>query len=60
MERRLQMVKKDGVESRPTATLRRRDSVEAVPPEDTGQPESQSHTPRQTNFERSGKNLKRS
>lgn len=51
------MVKKDGVESRPTP--RRRESVETVPSEGTGQPEGQSHTPRQTNFERSGKNLKR-
>ncbi|KAB5553874.1 hypothetical protein PHYPO_G00043710 [Pangasianodon hypophthalmus] len=59
MERRLQMVKKDGVESRPTPTPRRRESVEAVPSEGTGQSEGQSHTPRQTNFDRSGKNLKR-
>lgn len=59
MERRLQMVKKDGIESRPTPTPRRREPVEAVPSEGTGQSEGQSHTPRQMNFERSGKNLKR-
>lgn len=57
MERRLQMVKKDGVESRPTP--RRRESVEAVTSEGTGQSEGQCQTPRQTNFEKSGKNLKR-
>lgn len=57
MERRLQMVKKDGVESRPTP--RRRECVEAVPSEGTGQSDGQSLTPRQTNFERSGKSLKR-
>lgn len=57
MERRLQMVKKDGVESRPTP--RRRESVEAVASEGTGQSEGQCQTPRQTNFEKSGKNLKR-
>ncbi|KAI5619270.1 male-specific lethal 1-like 1 [Silurus asotus] len=57
MERRLQMVKKDGAESRPTP--RRRESVEAVPSSSTGQSEGQCHTPQQTNFERIGKNLKR-
>lgn len=57
MERRLQVVRKDGVESRPTP--RRREAVEAVQSEGTGQSEGQCHTPRQTNLEKSGKNLKR-
>ncbi|KAM9456832.1 male-specific lethal 1-like 1 isoform 2-T2 [Clarias gariepinus] len=59
MERRLQMVRKDGVETRPTSTPRRRDSLESVPSEDPGQPEDQSHTPRHPTSERTGRNLKR-
>lgn len=51
------MVKKDGVESRHTP--RRKESVDAAPSEGTGQSEGQCQTPRQTNFDRSGKNLKR-
>ncbi|GAA6093600.1 male-specific lethal 1-like 1 [Tachysurus ichikawai] len=57
MERRLQMVKKDGVDGRPTP--RRREFLDAVPSESTGQSEGQCHTPRQTNFEKSVRNLKR-
>lgn len=53
------MVKKDGVESRPTPTPRRREPVETPPSESTGQSDGQSQTPRHMNFERSGKNLKR-
>lgn len=51
------MVKKDGVDGRPTP--RRREFLDAVPSESTGQSEGQCHTPRQTNFEKSVRNLKR-
>lgn len=59
MERRLQMVKKAGNESRPAPTPRRRESVETVPSEGTGQSEGQCPTPQQINFEKGGRNLKR-
>ncbi|XP_072549581.1 male-specific lethal 1-like 1 [Salminus brasiliensis] len=59
MERRLQMVKKDGVESRPPQTPRRRESVEPVALESTGHSEEQSQTPRHMAFGRGGKGLKR-
>uniref|UniRef100_A0AAR2J2H3 PEHE domain-containing protein n=1 Tax=Pygocentrus nattereri TaxID=42514 RepID=A0AAR2J2H3_PYGNA len=59
MERRLQVVKKDGVESRPPQTPRRRETVEPVSAEGMGHSEGQSHTPRQMPFGRGGKGLKR-
>ncbi|XP_076852995.1 male-specific lethal 1-like 1 isoform X2 [Brachyhypopomus gauderio] len=59
MERRLQMVKKDGAESRPTLTPRRRETVGPVSAEGTGHSEGPSHTPRQMHFGRGGKGLKR-
>ncbi|XP_062874755.1 male-specific lethal 1-like 1 [Trichomycterus rosablanca] len=57
MERRLQTIKKGDAEVRPTP--RRKNSVEPVSSESTGQSEEQSQTPQQTHFGRGGKNLKR-
>lgn len=59
MERRLQMVRKDGVESRPSQTPRRRETMEDVSPESTGHTEGQSQTPRPMAIGRGGKSLKR-
>ncbi|KAG9264398.1 male-specific lethal 1-like 1 isoform X1 [Astyanax mexicanus] len=59
MERRLQMVKKEGSENRPSQTPRRKEVVEAISPESTGQPEGQSLTPRPMTLGRGGKGLKR-
>ena len=56
---RLQGVKKDGVESQPAQTPRRRETVEPISAEGTGHSEGQSHTPRQMPFGRGGKGLKR-
>ena len=59
MERRLQVVRKDGVESRAPQTPRRRETVEPMSSEGSGHSEGQSHTPRQMPFGRGGKGLKR-
>ncbi|KAG1967365.1 male-specific lethal 1-like 1 [Pimephales promelas] len=60
MERRLQMVKKDGAESRPSQTHRRREpEAEATASDDVQHPEGRVQTPKQMHFGRGGKSLKR-
>lgn len=60
MERRLQMVKKEGTESRPSQTPRRKEpDAETASTDDVQQSEGRVQTPKQTYFGRGGKNLKR-
>uniref|UniRef100_A0A671LJC3 MSL complex subunit 1a n=1 Tax=Sinocyclocheilus anshuiensis TaxID=1608454 RepID=A0A671LJC3_9TELE len=58
MERRLQMVKKEGTESRPPQTPRRKEP-EAAATDDVQQSEGRVQTPKQMHFGRGGKSLKR-
>lgn len=57
MERRLQMVKKEGTESRPSR--RKEPDAETASTDDVQQSEGRVQTPKQTYFGRGGKNLKR-
>lgn len=60
MERRLQMVKKVGTESRPSQTPRRKGpEAETAATDDVQQSEGQVQTPKQMHFRRGGKSLKR-
>ncbi|ROI15784.1 Male-specific lethal 1-like 1 [Anabarilius grahami] len=60
MERRLQMVKKDGADSRPSQTLRRREpEAETTASDDVQHSEGRVQTPKQMHFGRGGKSLKR-
>ncbi|XP_048054150.1 male-specific lethal 1-like 1 [Megalobrama amblycephala] len=60
MERRLQMVKKDGAESRPSQTPRRREpEAETTASDDVQHSEGRVQTPKQMHFGRGGKSLKR-
>lgn len=60
MEHRLQIVKKDGVESRPSQTLRRKEpeAVTTTTSNDVQHSEGRVQTPKQTQFGRGGKGLK--
>lgn len=58
MERRLQMVKKEGTESRPSRTPRCKEP-EAAATDDVQQSEGRVQTPKQTQFGRGGKSLRR-
>ncbi|XP_016314977.1 male-specific lethal 1-like 1 [Sinocyclocheilus anshuiensis] len=59
MERRLQMVKKEGTESRPSQTPRRKEpEAEAAAPDDIQQSEGRVQTPKQMHFGRGQKSLK--
>ncbi|XP_042584203.1 male-specific lethal 1-like 1 [Cyprinus carpio] len=60
MERRLQMVKKVGTESRPSQTPRHKGpEAETAATDDVQQSEGQVQTPKQMHFRRGGKSLKR-